>query len=104
MAGYEGIASISRFTLTDSIVVGSCAIGVSTTNPRTGIFAFLIDTSLVSGTFCVDHTFWFTFNVWIANVVSNAFARGCIVSLLAVSIDATRRGVARLDHLYGTGG
>ena len=100
MAGYEGIASISRLTLTDSIVIGGCAIGVSATNPRTGIFAFLIDTSLVSGAFCVDHTFWFALNVWIADVVSNTFARGCIVSLLAVSIDATRRGVARLDHLY----
>ena len=104
MASNKCIAGVSRFTLTDSIMIGSCAIGVSATNPRTGIFAFLIDTSFVSGTFCVDHTFWFALNVGIANVVSNAFARGCIVSLLAVSIDATRRGIARLDHLYWTGG
>ena len=99
MACNKCIAGVSRFTLTDSIVIGGCAICISTTNPRTGIFAFLIDTSLVSGTFSVDHTFWFALNVWIADVVSNTFARGCIVSLLAVSIDATRRWVARLDHL-----
>ena len=74
MTSNKSIASVSRFTLADSIVVGSCAIGVSATNPRTGIFAFLIDTSFVSGTFCVDHTFWFALNVRIANVVSNAFA------------------------------
>ena len=100
----KSIASVSRFTLTNGIVIGCCAVGVSTTNPRTGISALLTNTSLVSGTFCIDHTFWFALNVWIANVVSNAFARGCIVSLLAVSIDATRRGVAGLDHLYWTGG
>ena len=100
LASNKCIAGVSRFTLTDSIVIGGCAIGVSATNPRTGIFAFLIDTSLVSGAFCVDHTFWFALNVWIADVVSNTFARGCIVSLLAFSIDATGRGVARLDHLY----
>ena len=68
------IASVSRFTLADSIVIGCCAIGVSTTNPRTGIFAFLIDTSLVSGAFCIDHTFWLALDIGIANVVSNAFA------------------------------
>ena len=102
MTSNKCIASVSRFALTDSIVIGSCAIGVSATNPRTGIFAFLIDTSLVSGAFSIDHTFWLAFNIWIADVVSNTFARGCIVSLLAVSIDATRRGVARLDHLYWT--
>ena len=100
MTSNKCIASVSRFTLTDSIMIGSCAIGVSATNPRTGIFAFLIDTSFVSGTFCVDHTFWFAFNIRIANVVSNTFARGCIVPLLAVGIDATRRRVAGLDHLY----
>ena len=100
----ECIASVSRFTLAHSIMIGGCAIGVSAANPRTGIFAFLIDASLVPGAFCIDHTFWFALNVRIANVVSNAFARGCIVSLLAVSIDATRRRVARLDYLYWTGG
>ena len=96
----KSIASVSRFTLTDSIVIGGCTVSKCTANPRTGIFAFLIDASLVSGAFCVDHTFWFAFNIRIANVVSNTFARGCIVPLLAVGIDATRRRVARLDHLY----
>ena len=100
MTSNKSIASVSRFTLANGIVIGCCAIGVSATNPRTGISALLTNTSLVSGAFCVDHTFWFALNVGIANVVSNAFARGCIVSLLAVSIDATRGGVARLDHLY----
>ena len=85
-------------------MIGRCAEGVSTAHPRTRIFALLIDTSLVSGTLSVDHAFWLAFNIGIANVVSNTFARGCIVSLMAVGIDATRRGVARLDHLYGTGG
>ena len=92
------------FALAHCIVIGCCAEGISTAHPRTRIFALLIDTSLVSGAFSIDHTFWLAFNVGIADVVSNAFARGCIVSLLAVSIDATRRGVAWLDHLYWTGG
>ena len=104
MTRHECIASIPRLTLTDCIVVGCCTIGIGTAHPRTRIFALLIDTSLVSGAFSIDHTFWLAFNIGIANVVSNAFARCCIVSLLAVSIDATRRGVARLDHLYWTGG
>ena len=73
---------------------------MAATNSRTRVFALLIDTSLVSGAFSIDYTFWLAFNIGIADVVSNTFARGCIVSLLAVSIDATRRGVARLDHLY----
>ena len=100
MTSNKCIASVSRFTLANGIMIGSCAIGVSATNPRTGVSALLTYTSLVSWAFCINHTFWFALNVWIANVVSNAFARGCIVSLLAVSIDTTRRGVARLDHLY----
>ena len=104
MTSYKCIASISRFTLADCIVVCSCTIGVGATHPWTRIFAFLIDTSLVSGALSVDHTFWLAFNIGIADVVSNTFARCCIVPLLAVSIDATRRGVARLDHLYWTGG
>ena len=104
MTRHECIASIPRLTLTDCIVVCCCTIGIGTAHPRTRIFALLIDTSLVSGAFSIDHTFWLAFNIGIANVVSNTFARCCIVSLLAVSIDATRRGVARLDHLYWTGG
>ena len=104
MAHHKCIASIPRFTLAHCIVIGCCAEGISTAHPRTRVSALLIDTSLVSGAFSVDHTFWLAFNIGIANVVSNTFARGCIVSLMAVGIDATRRGVARLDHLYGTGG
>ena len=104
MTRHECIASIPRLTLTDCIVVCCCTIGIGTAHPRTRIFALLIDTSLVSGAFSVDHTFWLAFNIGIANVVSNAFARCCIVSLLAVSIDATRRGIARSDHFYWTGG
>ena len=96
----ECVAGVSWFTLAHCIMIGGCAIGVSAANPRTGIFAFLIDASLVPGAFCIDHTFWFALNVRIANVVSNAFARGCIVSLFAVCIDTTRRRVARLYHLY----
>ena len=104
MAHHECIASIPRLTLTDCIVIGRCAEGICTAHPWTRVSALLIDTSLVSGAFSVDHTFWLAFNIGIANVVSNTFARGCIVSVLAVSIDATRRGVARLDYLYGTWG
>ena len=104
MTRHECIASIPRLTLTDCIVVCCCTIGIGTAHPRTRIFALLIDTSLVFGAFSVDHTLWLAFNIRIADIVSNTFARSCVVSLLAVSIDATRRGVARLDHLYWTWG
>ena len=99
MAGHKGIASVSWVTLADGIMVGSCAVGVATTDTRTRVPALLADTSLIPWALSIDHTLWLALNVRIAYVVSNAFARSCIISLLAVSIGSTRRGVARLDHL-----
>ena len=74
MTSNKSIASVSRFTLANSVVVCCRAIGESTTNPRTGVSALLADTGFISRAFCIDHTFWFALNVRIANVVSNAFA------------------------------
>ena len=75
---------------------------MAATNSRTRVSALLIYAGEVIRTLIVNYTFWLALNVRIAYVVSDAFARSCIVSLLAVSIDSTRRGVARLDHLNWT--
>ena len=102
MAGDKSIASVSWVTLADGIMVGGRAVGVATTDTRTWVPALLADTSLIPWALSIDHTLWLALNVGIAYVVGDAFARSCIVSLLAVSIDSTRRGVARLDHLNWT--
>jgi hypothetical protein len=70
-------------------VVGGTAVGISPTHPRTGVATLLTYTSLVSGTLSIDYTLWLAFYVGIAHIVSNASAGSSIVSLRAVSIDAT---------------
>ena len=104
MAGNKGIPCVSWVTLTDSIVVGCSAVSISTTYSWTGVLALLTDTCLVSWTLSIDNTLWLALYVGVAYVFSNTSTGSCIVSLRAVSIDSTWRGIAGLHHLNWTTG
>ena len=90
MTGNKGIAGVARITLADGIVIGCSAVGMSTTNSRTGVAALLTDTGFVSRAFSADNTLRLALNIGVAYILRNASAGGCIVSLLTLSINATR--------------
>ena len=48
----------------------------------------------------VDNTLWFTLNIWVASVVPDAGTTGSLVDFSTEGIDAARRGIAGLHHLY----
>jgi hypothetical protein len=54
----------------------------------------------VAWAFSVDNTLWFTLNIGVASVVPDAGTTGSLVDFSAEGIDAARRGIAGLHHLY----
>ena len=89
MTSHKGVTGVAWITLADGIVIGCSAVGVATTDSRTGVATLLTDTGFVSGTLSADNTLWLALNVGVAYVLSNASAGGCIVPFKTVSIDAT---------------
>jgi hypothetical protein len=99
LASYERIASVSRRTAADRIVVDDLTFGIDAASSRTWIAALLVATSLVLGTFIAGHTLGPTGRRR-SNVSRDARANCLAVDLAALRVWTTRRGltwVLRLD-------
>ena len=70
-------------------MVGHVARGMVATDPRTWVHTVLVDTCEMSWTLRIDNTFWFTLNVWVACVVSDAGTASSVTLLSTHSIDTT---------------
>ena len=79
-------------------MVGHMTSGVVATHPGTGVNTVLSHTGEMSGTLCVNKTLWFTLDIRVPSVVSDAAAAGSLALLSTDSIDPTGRGTARLDY------
>ena len=79
-------------------MIGDMTGGVVTTHPGTRVNTVLGDTGEVSGTLRVNNTLWFTLDIRVPSVVSDAATAGSLALLCADSIDPTGRGAAGLDY------
>ena len=79
-------------------MVGDMTSGVVATHPRTGVNTVLGHTGQMPGTLCVNKTLWFTLDIRVPSVVSDAAAAGSLALLSTDSIDPTGRGAAGLDY------
>ncbi len=77
---------------------------MGSTHTRTWVYTVLVNTGKVAGTFRITDTLRFTFNIWIANIVTDTSTRSCLVAFCTLSIDTTRRWIAWLDNLNRPGG
>ena len=94
----EGVSCVSRITATLSNMIGDMTGGVVATHPWTRVNTVLGHTGEVPGTLCVNKTLWFTLDIRVPPVVSDAGTAGSLSLLCADSIDATGRGTAGLDY------
>ena len=74
IANIEGIPSVTRVTLTVRIVIVNSTGGMNTTYSWAWISTFLLYTSEIAGTFLIDCTLRFTFNVRISLKTGKTFA------------------------------
>jgi hypothetical protein len=99
LTSYERIASVSRRTAADRIVVDDLTFGIDAASSRAWIAALLVATSLILGTFIAGHTLGST--GWRRSNVSRDARANCLaVDLAALRVWTTRRGltwVLRLD-------
>ena len=70
-AGNKSIASVARITFTQRKMIGDITGCMHPAHPGTWVHTMLVNTSFVTGTFSIHCTFRFTFNVRVANVISN---------------------------------
>ena len=84
-------------------MVGDKAAGVGAAHPGTRVNAVLVDTGQVARAFRVAHALRLTLDIRVADVVTDALARGGPVALAALGVDAAGRGIAGLDDLNRAG-
>ena len=92
----KGVARVSRVTGALSYMVGDMTGGMVATHPWTWVNTVLGHTGQVAGTLCVNETLWFTLDIRVPSVVSDAGTAGRLALLGTDSIDPTGGGVAGL--------
>ena len=78
--------------------------GVGATNSGAWVHAFVPHTCLVCGALWVDGALRLALDIRVTKHFRKAGAGCSLVSLSALCIDATRRGVARINYLRSWGG
>lgn len=94
VAGREGVSNEAWVTPADCMVVAGGTSCVRSTHSRTGVPALVVDARLVGGAVGVDGALMPALHVRVTLQSREADTGGRLVSLLALSVDATRGGVA----------
>ena len=79
-------------------MVGSATGGMGAAHPWTWVHTFVPHTGLVIPTLRVDCALRPAFSIWVTKHLRQALAGCCPVPVIADSIDATGRGVARVNY------
>jgi hypothetical protein len=97
------ITSVRFFATANGKVVRYSTVGVNATCSHAWIHASILKAVLITGTVCVQNTFWPTRTVGIAYVTSRAYAIDGSILRFALGVGATRVWIARsrwLDDIW----
>lgn len=89
------IANESRKTCARRSMICYVTFGIDSTNTRTWVYTFLVDTSFGFGAICIEDTFRTTFNIRISFIFRDTTARTSPILFLANCINATRARITR---------
>lgn len=94
------IATITRITFTDRVMVLNGTCGMSTTHPGTGIFALVPNASKMGRTLCVNSALWLAFNVWISLQARHTLTRSSSPIFAAFGIKTTGGRIAGIYYFW----
>ena len=98
-AGYKWVSKVSLIADTQRDVIGNLAVGIGATQSWAWINTMKISALFCSWTVCIDDALWSAGHIGVSKVVWDTLTRSGSVPLIAHSIAATRRWVARVHPL-----
>ena len=98
-AGYKWVSKVSLVADTQRDVIGNLTVGIGATQSWAWINTMKISALFCSWTVCIDDALWSTGHIGVSKVVRDTLTRSGSVPLIAHSIAATRRWVARVHPL-----
>jgi len=95
----ERVAGISGLTQTDRYVILNAAVGILAARADAGVATLLRDASLIRRAVRINHAFRTAIG-WYSYVILQAGARGLIVDNLALGVESTWTGEARIHRWH----